>query len=701
MRLRQVSRIDRTSLRSDGGTRPEDITRIDAKKDLGIWLSPNVSFSLHLEKLAQRAFAVLRMIRRTFSRITRTDFQILYGAYVRPLLEYANPVVYSERTKHVILSERVQGAATQIVAGLKSVDYETRPAVLDLFPFEYRRPLMELNSYLRPVLNKAWPTGLAGCGMMLVQDRNTQKSHLYDFMCSAPSNPSVVDDTKPASLVGVPGFVRGLQNVHRNFGQRRWSDLFAGVLNLAVAGFRPDPNLLSAAKATAAAHPGTSGMIFNELAQFSGEIYHPPDALKDTLRNLKDNGEHYFYDTHSEPASFSSQLLSFLNPQGVHWQARDMSDYAVEKPKPIMMAFAGFTLEAFPSPSSGGSFLLSLLGNLWLKNLRVPLDPGALAKKVPNATATMLHRFIEFGKLSETQALRLGDINDNLIGAEAKAAQNRMLALESRMQTVDSVTDTRTFSPNAELLESPNFKIGDTGILTTDSNTLTVALSLFLGSPFGNGQYVPKTGVHLNAALKLFSTSSGPVQPMLNTIGPKRRPLVPISPIYLSTTHRKCGVRVGVTTSGGLWGTIDAAQIIADAALFLRSPPCTPPKGITTPVDDVAASTLLGNKQTSADQPTHMGYSPASDAGCLGFQASSGLPRLRSGPVVRNGSELSDPVSVEPKFDTNLATGLEGVGHKMSTVSGPWPGRVAVVGWNGYNIISSVDQRGSWNSAQF
>ncbi|GAA50483.1 intraflagellar transport protein 46 homolog [Clonorchis sinensis] len=118
---------------------PEDITRIDAKKDLGIWLSPNLSFSLHLEKSAQKAFAVLRMIRRTFSRITRTDFQILYGAYVRPLLEYANPVVYSGRMKDVILTERVQRAATKMVAGLKSMDYETRLVVLDLFPLEYRR----------------------------------------------------------------------------------------------------------------------------------------------------------------------------------------------------------------------------------------------------------------------------------------------------------------------------------------------------------------------------------------------------------------------------------------------------------------------------------------------------------------------------------------------------------------------------------
>ncbi|GAA54460.1 porphobilinogen synthase [Clonorchis sinensis] len=118
---------------------PEDITRIDAKKDLGIWLSPNLSFSLHLAKSAQKAFAVLRVIRRTFSRFTRTDLQIIYGAYVRPLLEYANPVVHSERTKDVFLIERVQRAATNMVAGLKSMDYETRLVVLDLFPLEYRR----------------------------------------------------------------------------------------------------------------------------------------------------------------------------------------------------------------------------------------------------------------------------------------------------------------------------------------------------------------------------------------------------------------------------------------------------------------------------------------------------------------------------------------------------------------------------------
>ncbi|GAA49429.1 hypothetical protein CLF_103055, partial [Clonorchis sinensis] len=119
--------------------RPKDITRIDAKKDLGIWLSSNISFSLHHDKFVQKAFAVLRMIRRTFSRITRMDFQIFHGAYVRPLFDCANQAVYSGRTNYATFIERVQRASTKMVAGFKSVDHKTRLMVLDLFPLGCRR----------------------------------------------------------------------------------------------------------------------------------------------------------------------------------------------------------------------------------------------------------------------------------------------------------------------------------------------------------------------------------------------------------------------------------------------------------------------------------------------------------------------------------------------------------------------------------
>ncbi|KAG5444619.1 U1 small nuclear ribonucleoprotein C [Clonorchis sinensis] len=79
------------------------------------------------------------MIQRTFSRITRMNFQVLCGAYVRQLLEYASQVVYSGRAKDVTLIELVQQAATKMVAEFRSMDYETRLLMFDLLPLGYLR----------------------------------------------------------------------------------------------------------------------------------------------------------------------------------------------------------------------------------------------------------------------------------------------------------------------------------------------------------------------------------------------------------------------------------------------------------------------------------------------------------------------------------------------------------------------------------
>ncbi|KER32023.1 hypothetical protein T265_01804 [Opisthorchis viverrini] len=63
----------------------------------------------------------------------------VYRENYAPLLECANQVVWSGLTKDVTLIERVQRAATRTVTGLKSVDYYTRFAMLDLFPLWCRR----------------------------------------------------------------------------------------------------------------------------------------------------------------------------------------------------------------------------------------------------------------------------------------------------------------------------------------------------------------------------------------------------------------------------------------------------------------------------------------------------------------------------------------------------------------------------------
>ena len=122
---------------SNNSTSP--IAQTDLTKDLGVWLSSNLSFSMHHATVAKQAFKVLHMIRRTFQHINAVDFAFLYGTYVRPILEYCNQVTFSGLVKDTNCLEKVQRAATKMVVGLKHISYNNRLKVLNLYPLETRR----------------------------------------------------------------------------------------------------------------------------------------------------------------------------------------------------------------------------------------------------------------------------------------------------------------------------------------------------------------------------------------------------------------------------------------------------------------------------------------------------------------------------------------------------------------------------------
>ncbi|KAA3680206.1 uncharacterized protein DEA37_0007411 [Paragonimus westermani] len=95
-----------------------DITKVDLKKYLGIWLSSGLSFSYHHQLAAKRGLVTLGMIKRTFPRIDKRAFHTLYRVHIRPLLEYANQVVFTGLKKNILTIEHVQRVATKMVIGL-------------------------------------------------------------------------------------------------------------------------------------------------------------------------------------------------------------------------------------------------------------------------------------------------------------------------------------------------------------------------------------------------------------------------------------------------------------------------------------------------------------------------------------------------------------------------------------------------------
>ena len=89
----------------------------------------------------KKANGIMGLIRRTFSYLDSTTFRKLYTSFVRPHLEYAQPVWSPHFRKHIKMLENVQIRATKLVDGMKNKnkEYSARLKELDLPTLLHRR----------------------------------------------------------------------------------------------------------------------------------------------------------------------------------------------------------------------------------------------------------------------------------------------------------------------------------------------------------------------------------------------------------------------------------------------------------------------------------------------------------------------------------------------------------------------------------
>jgi len=129
-----------------GGTKLE---RVAVEKDLGIWISHDLSWNHHVEIITSRAQKMLNLLHRTCKDMTdiRTK-KLLYITWVRTRLEYAS-AVWSPYTKRNITSlEQIQRRATRFILG-KEYSKHDRLSKLNLLPLQYRREIHDLVFFFR------------------------------------------------------------------------------------------------------------------------------------------------------------------------------------------------------------------------------------------------------------------------------------------------------------------------------------------------------------------------------------------------------------------------------------------------------------------------------------------------------------------------------------------------------------------------
>ena len=121
--------------------RGERLSSVSSVKVLGITISHDLSWSLHVVEVVNKANKVLGLIKRTIGSVNKEIFSTLYKALVRPILEYASPVWCPYLVKNIVLLEKVQRRASRLALGQRrgEMSYEDRCEMLRWSQLTHRR----------------------------------------------------------------------------------------------------------------------------------------------------------------------------------------------------------------------------------------------------------------------------------------------------------------------------------------------------------------------------------------------------------------------------------------------------------------------------------------------------------------------------------------------------------------------------------
>ena len=125
------------------------LEEISEEKDLGVLISNNLKFDLHVKHATAKATQILGQLKRTFKYWTPANFRTIFSAYVRPHMEYAAPIWSPYRKKDINKLEKVQRRATKLVPSLRNLSYPDRLQALNLTTLEDRRNRGDLIQFFK------------------------------------------------------------------------------------------------------------------------------------------------------------------------------------------------------------------------------------------------------------------------------------------------------------------------------------------------------------------------------------------------------------------------------------------------------------------------------------------------------------------------------------------------------------------------
>ncbi|HMI85661.1 MAG TPA: gamma-glutamyltransferase [Polyangiaceae bacterium] len=339
-------------------------------------------------------------------------------------------------------------------------------------------------------------SGIGGGGFALVWDAAQRKVTALDFREVAPGSidpaaleyrPKEVIQSGRGRMIGVPGEVAGLAELHRRFGRRSFAEDAAPAIAVAEQGYATSDHLARLAVA------------YHAQINFSSPLkaLFKPDGyavgvgrrivnrdLAATLRRVGAEGPKAFYE-----GEIAAEIVKAAQATGSALSLRDLRAYRPIEREPLKVAWEGHTVYTMPPPSAGGLLLAETLGMFGKADLE-PLGFGSGAYN---------HLLAETFRGAIVDRMRaIGD--PGFVKTDVAALVSKGRLLDRRAEIAH---DRTRAMPKTVIREH-----GTAHFVVVDARGNVVSLTATINDAFGSFVSTETTGVILNDELDDFTTKA-------------------------------------------------------------------------------------------------------------------------------------------------------------------------------------------------
>jgi gamma-glutamyltranspeptidase/glutathione hydrolase len=402
-------------------------------------------------------------------------------------------------------------------------------------------------------------SGIGGGGFALVWSAAAAKMTAFDFRETAPRRiDEAAFERRPlppserGKLVGVPGEVSGLAELHRRFGKKSWADVVGPAIRVADDGY-----LVSAHLAHAIATLGAKLSVDDDLAALfapGGSARHAGVRVKNpklsaTLWRVAVEGPRALSE-----GPVAVDMVNRVSSAGGALALEDLAAYRPREREPLRVKWEGYDIYTMAPPSAGGLALAETLGSVSRAELL----------KLGRASSAYQHLLAEVLRGALADRIRyLGDpdheqVNVGNLLLPDRLARRRLSISPDRTQPAPAITSDEH---------------GTHHLVVADADGNVVSLTTTVNNPFGARLASTTAGIVLNDELDDFTSLATAqnfgLRRSPNRPRPEARPLSSMTP----TIVLKDGTPVlALGGSGGMTIAPNVIEVLLSRLVFGESP---------------------------------------------------------------------------------------------------------------------------------